>query len=759
MTNLVPLASHTEDYGYIEYELQLQLNAPKLKISECYLLKNPHVEASFMNYLKTLKPSNVVDVFVPLSQIEQTQSDIASKGIKVNPQSGFRFKVGTFDVDRSKDVIEVVRLTVALGNTLNFQSQSSDLDHASFASDSPTSSALRAGYHSLCVSDEGDYVVFNSAQIKTCQLVKFHGGEDLEELKEEGDICEACGEAPAVVWCQNDNAMFCEKCDQEAHKSHIASKHKRMTLAEARALMEYCPFHKDTRVEYYCTECQTPVCIECKMIGSHSKGPAASHTLISIKQAYQDAIDAASKEDPIFTKRRQEIKGKIESADRKLEVIIQNEKDTEQEIMRLAQAAIDRARQLAGEKALIVRSTKQELLRKDGELDSLSKFLAMQKKYTGPLAFLSAYDRHSMIVANMQGTEDLPSELQVEGDLCVYGKLDVVPSSDKPARNQTFRESLSGINRRESLSPQNQSQQQSMQSQTQQQQYQPVPTPSPRPAPISKHDSPPKRKQAPRVPIYEEEEEDYPEDASISSASFEISPQKRTIRDIPPPPASQPPPPIKKSPKTPVRPQPEPASLIEMARKKEAKNKAKGVELTFQPFEGSEIITNPTQGISLYLCFPFKNMPQTHLLFSSVRDGRSIEKMHQMIDNIGITTLLVKKGNFVFGGFAAAKWNSDGKPFGNGTTSFLFSLSLDAYIPYRPLIADACNLYATKDTLTFGKYDLILADDFDNCSATIENSYGVGFEPGSTEAQTYLAGSPTFSADIVEVWGFFTLDQ
>ena len=196
-----------------------------------------------------------------------------------------------------------------------------------------------------------------------------------------------------------------------------------------------------------------------------------------------------------------------------------------------------------------------------------------------------------------------------------------------------------------------------------------------------------------------------------------------------------------------------------MARKKEAKNKARNINLTFQPFKGSEILTDPSQSTALYLWFPFKKIQQTHLLFSLVRDGRLIEKMHQMIDNIGITTLLVKKGNYTFGGFAAAKWNSDGKPFGNGTTSFLFSVSLDAYIPYRPVIADACNLYATKDTLTFGKYDLILADDFDNCSAIIENSYGIGFEPGSIEAQSFLAGEPHFSADIVEIWGFFTLDQ
>jgi hypothetical protein len=120
---------------------------------------------------------------------------------------------------------------------------------------------------------------------------------------------------------------------------------------------------------------------------------------------------------------------------------------------------------------------------------------------------------------------------------------------------------------------------------------------------------------------------------------------------------------------------------------------------------------------------------------------------------------LIKKGEFVFGGSAAVKWRNDGLPFGDGRSSFLFSLSQDAVIPFKARVNDACHLYATEDTLTFGKYDLILADDFDGCSAVLESSYGIGFRPGSAEAQTFLAGEPGFRADEVEVWGFFTVEQ
>jgi hypothetical protein len=96
---------------------------------------------------------------------------------------------------------------------------------------------------------------------------------------------------------------------------------------------------------------------------------------------------------------------------------------------------------------------------------------------------------------------------------------------------------------------------------------------------------------------------------------------------------------------------------------------------------------------------------------------------------------------------------------GEGSISFLFSLSQDAVIPYRPCVNDACHLYATEDTVTFGKYDVILADNFVGCSAVLENSYGIGFPPGSVEAQRFLAGEPCFAAAEIEVWGFFTIEQ
>jgi hypothetical protein len=196
------------------------------------------------------------------------------------------------------------------------------------------------------------------------------------------------------------------------------------------------------------------------------------------------------------------------------------------------------------------------------------------------------------------------------------------------------------------------------------------------------------------------------------------------------------------------------ASLSALAEKRRHRAEVRGTKVTlaFEPFHGSTILTGTEERNVLYQCCPFKGIPLTRLLFATERDGRTIAKMHDLIDNIGITLLLIERGPYRFGGFATAKWSRDGKPFGKGGSSFLFSITRDAQVPLKK--GAECPLLATPDSLTFGQSDLVLANNFDACSSVIEHNFGVGFAEGSEEAGTFLAGRKAFSADSVEVWGF-----
>jgi hypothetical protein len=193
-------------------------------------------------------------------------------------------------------------------------------------------------------------------------------------------------------------------------------------------------------------------------------------------------------------------------------------------------------------------------------------------------------------------------------------------------------------------------------------------------------------------------------------------------------------------------------SLAAIAAKRRLRN---ATELAFAPFKESKILDTPDLRLMIYFCCPFRGQPFTRLLFSTELDGRSIPKMHDRIDNVGITIVLLTRGPYTFGGFAAMKWKRDGLPFAQSSGSFLFSLTRDAHVPPKPEGA----LVATEDSLTFGQSDLVLAKNFEECSSEIEHGFGIGYPEGSEEAGTFLAGRPTFRPDVVEVWGFFTYDE
>lgn len=702
---LVAVSPVCQEYGQIEYELQVQLGVPKVVINECFELGNPKSAAQFTSFTKSIADPNIVYVYVPTSSLEQRVTDISENGFKVDPKNGFTFKVGSFEIDRSAEVIELIRLAIALGTPLNFQPLNCNIVEGLFTDDIPTNVNLRSGCHSLCVSAANDYVVFNSAQVKTCQLIRIKGGDGLKPISEEENQCDLCGK-PAMIWCLNDSAKLCESCDTQSHTGNkMFAKHKRIPLAQARSIMETCPIHGETKVEYYCTQCRVPVCLNCKMAGNHSEGDAATHSLIPLTTAYAHALEGALNTDPEVQQRTEMIDEQLVEVENKLQMVVNSTKEIEEEIMRIANVAITRARALAGEKALLIRSQRTELLRKKEEIITAKKFLATQRANAGPLAFIKINDMHKKYINGLRKTDDIVKDIDAELNIYITGGIEVSTTEKVVERTITV-------------------------------------TPEADEEPMKDEQN------AAENTEYDEYEEEEETPESAQPEEEEEAPQQEQEPE-------QEPEPVKPSPKKATV---EYASLVDISKKRIVRNTERGLEIKFKPFKGSDILEGDS-GMTLYLCFPFKNIPQTHLLFSTERDGRSIKKMHELIDGIGITVVLVKTGEFVFGGFAATKWNSEGKPFGERSSSFLFSITRDAFIPYRPRVADACHLYATEDTLTFGKYDISLAGDFDECSAVLENSYGVGFKQKNNNAATFLAGAPKFAADVVEVWGFFTSDQ
>jgi hypothetical protein len=425
------------------------------------------------------------------------------------------------------------------------------------------------------------------------------------------------------------------------------------------------------------------------MSGNHARGEAAGHELVSLQSAYEQALDRTQGGNPMLDGRKRAIAERLAASEDELLGVLDGAERISDEIRRIADAALARVAEMAGERALIIRSARTELFRKDAEVDALLRFAVNVRRKAGPIGFINACERQAAAMRVIDGFRDLPPAKELR----LAGSLEIVETNatagTKPARQRRA----------------------------------PIPfTPS---------------------PIKVEEEV-----ALDSSRTFEADPES------PPAPGLQSTL-LTASMRRGAEAAGTPIALSSLARHKEKRYRSKGIEVNVAPFGGSAILKSADQAAALYFCCPFHGQPRTHLLFSCARDGKSIAKCHELIDNVGITLVVVQAGPTVFGGFAASKWRTDARPFGNGRNSFLFNLTRDAVVPFRPQAPDACHLFATPDSLTFGRRDLVLAGDFAKCSSALENSYGVGFEPNGTDAQTFLAGKHEFAADAVEVWGFF----
>jgi hypothetical protein len=151
-------------------------------------------------------------------------------------------------------------LCVALGNGLNYHQpllvRTPDFEFNSVA---PTHTDLKTGYHSLCLSNSGDYIVFSADQVKCCAFAKVPGGANIAESTELDHVCDLCGKAEVIIWCINCGAKLCTECDDASHKVNaVLSRHTRVSLAEGRSLMDFRRLHPKSRVEYSAqlAECQ-----------------------------------------------------------------------------------------------------------------------------------------------------------------------------------------------------------------------------------------------------------------------------------------------------------------------------------------------------------------------------------------------------------------------------------------------------------------------------------------------------------------------
>ena len=220
--------------------------------------------------------------------------------------------------------------------------------------------------------------------------------------------CDMCAANTAEVYCRHEDANLCKDCDKEVHSNKLLAKHKRVPLRcsnDAETLLaggnnnleifkSKCPFHDNMDVEFFCPECDVPVCIYCKMVGSHSSGVFNNHRLIGVRVAWKKAIDEASEPNLPLSDLNKKLHQESKSIRHLRRSVDDNEKAQIADIRDKAERAIEHVKNHAIAKRAVLDSDSFSLQRRAREAENLESFLELQKKKLLPVEFITFWGVH-----------------------------------------------------------------------------------------------------------------------------------------------------------------------------------------------------------------------------------------------------------------------------------------------------------------------------------------------------------------------------
>lgn len=332
-----------------------------------------------------------------------------------------------------------------------------------------------------------EYVLTNPHQILPQYLVRFRFSA--LDSKTAGP-CALCEKHSAAVLCRACEAEICPACDQEVHSANkLVSRHKRVPLLRQKAknernaaggassratrrrsstppvtvsedgdatssvaipeaqdenvdaivtkqleegmadLQTACRFHEGKHVEFYCSVCEVPVCVHCKMVGDHSVGEKGSHRLLTIADAYELSLRESLKSDPLIESRKSVIENKLYTLARLKDDVLRNREQVEVAIRLQCQQALDRLEEEVRGKVSILDGEALEFQRQLQQIEWTEDSLEDLRASCPAVEFLGTWNQHKAVRTEQR---DFPAFAhgsgaeQVKGDLELVGRLQVV---------------------------------------------------------------------------------------------------------------------------------------------------------------------------------------------------------------------------------------------------------------------------------------------------------------------------------------------
>jgi hypothetical protein len=302
----------SEEWRLVEYHLKSSLTN-ELEIKNVIPISNQHMIINFDKRSKNKLYTYAWYNHKVSGEDNNSLKQLKSRGFEILPDQGMDFIVGSLldETNEEGNVSEdssYVLCKIIIGRSYckiirdkgGFGPYSMEksikkppgYDSIMFCpADSNTTKSAKTGWGS---SKLFVYRIFDSTNVLPMYWVTFSPMDTTSYNMTSKHICAECETKEADWYCHNCEEFICGSCYDQIHGDSTNDKNAKEIFSHKKEAVKSkikpgkCVFDPDKDVEFYCNSCKLTICSYCKVIGSHSKGEAATHVLDNIVVAYNN---------------------------------------------------------------------------------------------------------------------------------------------------------------------------------------------------------------------------------------------------------------------------------------------------------------------------------------------------------------------------------------------------------------------------------------------------------------------------------------
>lgn len=401
---------NSTEWSSLEYQLQLATGTCTAVLKEAWKISKPHSSLKFEKKVASRDQLTVSSLIDKKSQQHETIESIVKDGFHF-PSNGLVFSAGYMHMDKTQHFqdrdYEVLVCKIAVGKSMSMPIKSNAFNTKDKELDlSLTRADLDENFDSLCLQYEDEtanqvyhykYVVYEDEQVLPEFVQKFTF-DSSRETNLKLPCCDGKGcNSNAVYYCVNDDAYLCASCNELYHSKEfrLIKDHDVCRIEDKPKDFGCCNFHEKTPKKFFCQNCRIPLCIYCKINGSHSEGDNAKHVQLKIEEAYKTAVSEAKECDATLDKHKANLRSYLKQIDDKISLVNQNAKEVENQIYTVLEQALETQQRHTQSKLNQLLADQIELRRRYDEIQWAECFLRYQLDVLDPHNYLTAWYKHS----------------------------------------------------------------------------------------------------------------------------------------------------------------------------------------------------------------------------------------------------------------------------------------------------------------------------------------------------------------------------